>query len=472
MRHPDWTRNAAIYQLNQRQLTEEGTFRAAEAELPRIRDLGVEIVWLMPVHPIGEVNRKGGLGSPYAVRDYLAVNPEFGTEEDLRHFVATAHGLGLKVILDWVANHTAWDNDLTRRHPEWYARDWKGDFRPTPWWDWDDIIDLDYDQPGLREYMAEALEYWVRECDVDGYRCDVAGFVPLDFWEDVRARLDAIKPVFMLAEWETRDLHARAFDASYAWSWNEALHELASGHGDLDGLRAYYAWNERSWPGDAMRMTFVSNHDHNHALGTEYERFGPALAATTVLSVVGRGDPAGLHGAGARQPPPSGVLRQGRRQRGRPAPGRAVPPPVRAEEGDPGPVERRLGRAHGPRAQRRREPRAQLRADRGAEPGVRGVQPERGEPGGGLLGGPAAGRLPGRVRRRGGDGHARHPVRPGAVGAGGCSSPEPATRRRTPVAGARRTPACPRPRRPCAAARSGRSAPAPGRPRAVPGSPR
>ena len=291
MRHPDWTRDAAIYQLNQRQLTEEGTFRAAEAELPRIRDLGVEIVWLMPVHPIGEVNRKGGLGSPYAVRDYLAVNPEFGTEEDLRHFVATAHGLGLKVILDWVANHTSWDNDLARRHPEWYARDWKGDFRPTPWWDWDDIIDLDYDQPGLREYMAEALEYWVRECDVDGFRCDVAGFVPLDFWEDVRVRLDAIKPVFMLAEWETRDLHARAFDASYAWSWNEALHGLASGHGDLDGLRAYYAWNERSWPGDAMRMTFVSNHDHNHALGTEYERFGPALAATTVLSVVGEGIP-------------------------------------------------------------------------------------------------------------------------------------------------------------------------------------
>jgi glycosidase len=291
MRHPDWTRNTAIYQLNQRQLTEEGTFRAAEAALPRIRDLGAEIVWLMPVHPIGEVNRKGGLGSPYAVRDYLAVNPEFGTEEDLRHFVDTAHGLGLKVILDWVANHTSWDNDLARRHPEWYARDWKGDFRPTPWWDWDDIIDLDYDQPGLREYMAEALEYWVRELDVDGYRCDVAGFVPLDFWEDVRARLDAIKPVFMLAEWETRDLHASAFDASYAWSWNEALYQLASGHGDLDGLRAYYAWNERSWPRDAMRMTFVSNHDHNHALGTEYERFGPALAATTVLSVVGEGIP-------------------------------------------------------------------------------------------------------------------------------------------------------------------------------------
>ena len=245
----------------------------------------------MPVHPIGAVNRKGSLGSPYAVQDYLAVNPEFGTVEDLRHFVDTAHELGLKVILDWVANHTAWDNVLVESHPEWYARDWKGSFRPTPWWDWDDIIDLDYDQPELRDYMAGALEWWVRECDVDGYRCDVAGFVPLDFWEDARARLEAIKPVFMLAEWETRDLHTAAFDASYAWSWNEALHRIAAGKADLDALRVYYAWNERSWPHDAMRMTFVSNHDHNHSDGTEYERFGNALAAATVLSVVGDGIP-------------------------------------------------------------------------------------------------------------------------------------------------------------------------------------
>ena len=148
--HPEWTRDAVIYQVNQRQLTPEGTFRAAEPHLERIRDLGADIVWLMPVNPIGEVNRKGSLGSPYAVKDYLAVNPEYGTLEDLRHFVDTAHGLGLRVILDWVANHTAWDNPLVQEHPEWYARDWKGDFRPTPWWDWDDIIDLDYDNPGLR----------------------------------------------------------------------------------------------------------------------------------------------------------------------------------------------------------------------------------------------------------------------------------------------------------------------------------
>ena len=291
LEHPEWSRSAVLYQINQRQLTPEGTFRAAEAHLPRIRDLGVDVVWLMPVNPIGERNRKGELGSPYAVKDYFAVNPEFGDLEDLRHFVATAHDLGLRVILDWVANHTAWDNVLVSEHPEWYVRDWKGDFMPTPWWDWDDVIDLDYGHEGLRRYMTEAMTYWVREADVDGYRCDVAGFVPLDFWDNVRRELDAIKPVFMLAEWEARDLHTRAFDLTYAWSWNEAMHAIAHGRADLDALRVYYAWNEKAWPHDSMRMTFVSNHDKNAWEGTEYEQFGDALHASIVLSVVGDGLP-------------------------------------------------------------------------------------------------------------------------------------------------------------------------------------
>lgn len=136
IQHPEWSKNATIYQINTRQFTAEGTFRAAEAHLPRLKALGVDILWLMPVHPIGEQNRKGSLGSPYAVKDYYAVNPEFGSLDDLKHFVQAAHSLGLHVILDWVANHTAWDNVLAQQHPEWYARDWKGDFRPTPWWDW------------------------------------------------------------------------------------------------------------------------------------------------------------------------------------------------------------------------------------------------------------------------------------------------------------------------------------------------
>ena len=289
--HPEWSKDATIYQINQRQLTPEGTFRAAEAHLPRIRDLGVDIVWLMPVNPIGAQNRKGPLGSPYAVQDYLAVNPEFGDLDDLKHFVAVAHDLGLHVILDWVANHTAWDNVLVERHPEWYVRDWRGDFCPTPWWDWDDVIDLDYANEGLREYMTDAMKFWVREVGVDGFRCDVAGYVPVDFWNTVRRELDQIKPVFMLAEWETRDLHTRAFDLTYAWSWNETMHHIAHGRADVDALKVYYAWNERAWQRDAMRMTFVSNHDKNAWEGTEYEQFGDALEAAIVLSVVGEGMP-------------------------------------------------------------------------------------------------------------------------------------------------------------------------------------
>lgn len=289
--HPEWSKNATIYQINTRQFTAEGTFRAAEAHLPRLKAMNVDIVWLMPIHPIGEKNRKGTLGSPYAVRDYLGVNPEFGTLADLKHFVAAAHGLGMHVILDWVANHTAWDNPLVEQHPEWYQRDWKGDFRPTPWWDWSDIINLDYRQPGLRQYMTAALAYWVREADIDGYRCDVAGFVPVDFWDNARKELDAIKPVFMLAEWESRDLHAEAFDMTYGWTWYEAMHKIAQGKADLNALFGYYSWNESSFPPDCMRMLCVSNHDKNAWEGTGPEIFGPALDAAIVLSVVSDGMP-------------------------------------------------------------------------------------------------------------------------------------------------------------------------------------
>ncbi len=289
--HPEWSRDATIYQINTRQFTDEGTFAAAAAHLPRLAELGVRILWLMPVNPIGEVHRKGTLGSPYAVRDYLAVNPELGTLEDLKSFVAQAHSLGLYVILDWVANHTAWDNVLVDEHPEWYLRDWKGDFCPTPWWDWDDIIDLDYTDVELRHWMAEAMSYWVRDVDVDGFRCDVAGFVPTDFWDEVRAQLDGIKPVFMLAEWEARDLHRHAFDMTYGWTWYETMHHIASGPATVDALRAYYANFTKSYPADAMRMLFVSNHDKNSWEGTEFEQFGEALEASVVLSVVSEGMP-------------------------------------------------------------------------------------------------------------------------------------------------------------------------------------
>ena len=291
IQHPEWSKNATIYELNLRQFTAEGTLAAAERELPRLAALGVGIVWLMPIHPIGEKNRKGGKGSPYSVRDYRAVNPDYGTLDDLRSFVKTAHGLGLRVILDWVANHSAWDNPLVAEHPEWYSRDWKGDFHPTSWNDWSDIIEFDYDQPGLRRWMTESLAYWVREADIDGYRADVAGFVPLDFWETARRELEAIKPVFMLGEWEATDLHAAAFDATYAWGWYNAAREATVGGRGAGPLRGYYSTHDNAWPAGAMRMTFVTNHDKNSWDGTEFEEFGPGLDAVTVLSFVGDGIP-------------------------------------------------------------------------------------------------------------------------------------------------------------------------------------
>ena len=200
LKHPEWARSATIYQINTRQFTAEGTFRAAEAQLPRLKELGVGILWLMPIHPIGQEQRKGSLGSPYAVADYLAVNPEFGTLADFKHFLAAAHQLGLHVILDWVGNHTAWDNVLVKRHPDWYDHDEHGRMRPTPWYDWEDIIDLDYSRPELRRYMTESLLFWVRDVGVDGFRADAAGLSPLDFWEQAARELRAVKPVFMLAE--------------------------------------------------------------------------------------------------------------------------------------------------------------------------------------------------------------------------------------------------------------------------------
>ncbi len=302
VQHPEWVANAAIYELNTRQFTPQGTLTAAAGHLPRLRDLGVDIVWLMPIHEIGVARRKGTLGSPYAVRDYYSVNPELGTLDDLRRFVEQAHELGMYVILDWVANHTAWDNPLIDEHPEWYTRTADGQMTHPPDTDWTDVADLDYGQPGLRRYMTEALKYWVRAAGVDGYRCDVAGLVPLDFWDQARAELDAIKPVFMLAEWESPDLHERAFDMSYAWSWYSMMHEIAQGKTGAGALADFYTDDRETWPPDSIRMTFVSNHDENSWNGTQFEQFGAALEAAIVLSVAGEGMPLLYSGQEAGNP--------------------------------------------------------------------------------------------------------------------------------------------------------------------------
>ncbi|MGQ7829708.1 alpha-amylase family glycosyl hydrolase [Altererythrobacter sp. Z27] len=290
LEHADWTRDAVIYQVNTRQFTREGTFKAAQAHLPRLAEMGVDIVWLMPIHPIGEVNRKGELGSPYSVRDYRAINPDLGTEADFRAFVEEAHRLGMRVILDWVANHSAWDNPLTSEHPDWYMRNPEGEMMPPLGTDWSDVVTFDYDQPGLREYMTESLAYWVREFDIDGYRADVAGYVPVDFWDTARAKLDAIKPVFMLAEWESRDLHARAFDATYGWSWKNAMQRSAK-DGGAGAIRAYYGEQQSAWPMAAYRMVYTDNHDQNAWDGVASEIYGDAYEAAIALSFVGSGIP-------------------------------------------------------------------------------------------------------------------------------------------------------------------------------------
>lgn len=290
LQHPAWAESAVIYQVNLRQFTPEGTINAFKAHLPRLKELGVDILWLMPIHPIGVKNRKGSLGSPYSVQDYYAVNSEFGSMEDFKALVAEIHRLGMYVILDWVANHSAWDNPLTLSHPEWYTKNKHGDFQPTPWYDWDDIIEFDFNQPDLRQYMTNAMKYWVKTTDIDGFRCDVAGFVPVDFWNNVRRELDEIKPVFMLAEWESRDLHRHAFDMTYDWSLWDKLIDVANGKG-FNALVEYMAHDVKTFPRDAYRMTFTDNHDKNAWEGNPYLNFGAALPATIVLTVVVNGMP-------------------------------------------------------------------------------------------------------------------------------------------------------------------------------------
>lgn len=230
LKHPEWSKNSTIYEVNVRQYTPEGTFKAFETHLPRLKKMGIDIIWLMPIHPIGEKNRKGSLGSEYSVKDYYAINPEYGTMDDFKDLVRKIHSMGMYVIVDWVGNHSAWDNKLAQEHPEWYTKTVDGKFQPTPWYDWSDVIDFDYDQPAMRKYMTESMKYWVAEADIDGYRCDVGGFIPVDFWENVRAELDEIKPVFMLAEWESRDLHRKAFDMTYSWTllrnWRMLVREM------------------------------------------------------------------------------------------------------------------------------------------------------------------------------------------------------------------------------------------------------
>lgn len=198
--------------------------------------------------------------------------------------------MGMHVILDWVANHSAWDNALTKEHPDWYTKTPEGNFQPTPWYDWDDVVDFDYNVPAMREYMTGAMKYWVSKADIDGFRCDVAGFIPVDFWDNTRKELDQIKPVFMLAEWESRDLYKKAFDMTYAWTLFNELKKASHGEG-LGGLTEYLAHDVNSVPSDAFRMAFTDNHDMNSWNHNQFYNFGPALKTCMAFCTVVNGMP-------------------------------------------------------------------------------------------------------------------------------------------------------------------------------------
>lgn len=289
---PEWSKSATMYELNVRQFSEEGTFEAIYDDLPRLREMGVDVIWLMPIHPIGEKNRKGTQGSYYAVKDYKGINPDFGDKESFQKLVDLTHQNGMKLIIDWVANHSAPDNVwVDQGHMDWYNLDSAGNLQPTIGTDWWDVADLNYDNPNMRDAMIDAMKYWVSEFDIDGYRCDVAGWVPIEFWDRARSELDNIKPVFMLAEGEEVQQHANAFDMTYGWEFHHVMNEVAKGHRNADSIVAYFKREAERYPSSAYRLHFTSNHDENSWNGTEFERMGDGAMTFAVLAATVHGMP-------------------------------------------------------------------------------------------------------------------------------------------------------------------------------------
>ena len=298
--HPEWSRDAVIYEVNLRQYTPTGKVADFAKELPRLKELGVDILWFMPIHPISEKNRKGELGSYYAVKDYKGFNPEYGTIDEFKAMVDQAHELGMKVILDWVPNHTGCDNAWVTEHPEWFSRNEQGEMYGP--FDWTDVYELNYDNREMRAAMVDAFKFWLTEIGVDGFRCDVAMEVPTDFWNETRPQLQAVKPdLFMLAEASVPELHIDAFNMGYNWPMKDLFSEIAATAGQytfkkegepmktfpikhavaIDSLLADQAAN---YPGDTYLMNMITNHDLNSWEGTEFDRLGNLNKAFAVLS--------------------------------------------------------------------------------------------------------------------------------------------------------------------------------------------
>jgi cyclomaltodextrinase len=274
-----WVKDGVIYEIYPRAFSAAGNFNGVTAQLDRLKELGVTILWLMPIHIMGTEKKKGSIGSPYAVRDYYSINPDYGTKEDLKRLVSETHRRGLKIVIDIVANHTSWDNVLMKT-PEFYRRDGAGKILSP--YDWTDVAALNYDNAKLREYMTEMLKYWIREFDLDGFRCDVAGEVPTDFWENARAQLEQIKPdIMMLAEAAKPELLVKAFDVDYAWPFHSALTDVVMGNRPAAVLRDVWNDERAKFPRGAMRMMFSDNHDERRAIVRFGERGALAAAAMT-----------------------------------------------------------------------------------------------------------------------------------------------------------------------------------------------
>lgn len=281
-----WSLNTNLYEVNVRQYTKEGTFQAFAKELPRLHDMGVNVLWFMPITPISKLKRLGTLGSYYACSSYTDINPEFGTLNDFRQLVKKAHQLRFKVIIDWVANHTGWDHEWVKSHPGYYNVNAEGSFYDNN--GWEDVIDLNYYDHAMRRDMIASMEFWIRECDIDGFRCDMAHLVPLDFWRQARLHLDKIKPLFWLGETEDYN-YQYVFDCSYAWRWMHVSENFARNKAGVAELRATLDDYRKKKLPQTNHLFFTSNHDENSWNGTEYEKYGDAALPFAVFTAMWNG---------------------------------------------------------------------------------------------------------------------------------------------------------------------------------------
>ena len=283
-----WSINASVYEVNLRQYTLEGTFAAFAKEMPRLRDMGIQVLWFMPITPVSLEKRLGTMGSYYACSDYISTNPEFGSIDDFKKLVNDAHQLGFKVIIDWVANHTGWDHSWTVTNPEFYKKDVSGKFYDNN--GWIDVIDLNYYDHSMRKAMIAAMEFWVNTCHIDGFRCDMAHLIPLDFWKQARTHLDAVKPLFWMAETEDRH-YTEAFDYSYAWQWMHQTEKFAKSNRTIDEFRQdLQDYLDKATPFSTY-LFFTSNHDENSWNGTEYEKYGHMARCFAVMACTWSGLP-------------------------------------------------------------------------------------------------------------------------------------------------------------------------------------